>query len=36
MVQVVSWWLNRYWVCIGDGSYGNAKFGWACRCHGWR
>ena len=33
MVRVVSRWLNRYWVCVGDGSYGNAKMGWACRRH---
>jgi DDE superfamily endonuclease len=31
MVQVVNRWLGRFWVCVGDGSYGNAKFGWACR-----
>ena len=29
MVQVVSRWLKRHWVCVGDGGYGNAKFGWA-------
>lgn len=34
MVRVVSRWLNRYWVCVGDGGYGNAKFGWTCRRHG--
>jgi DDE superfamily endonuclease len=34
MVTVVSRWLKRHWVCVSDGSYGNAKFGWACRCHG--
>ncbi len=34
MGRVVSRWLNRYWVCVGDGGYGNAKFGWACRRHG--
>jgi hypothetical protein len=31
MVRVVSRWLQRLWVCVGDGSYGSAKFGWACR-----
>ena len=31
MVRVVSRWLKRLWVCVGDGSYGSAKFGWACR-----
>jgi DDE superfamily endonuclease len=31
MVQVVNRWLKRHWVCVGDGGYGNAKFGWACR-----
>ncbi|HEY9815026.1 MAG TPA: transposase, partial [Candidatus Obscuribacterales bacterium] len=34
MVRVVSRWLNRYWVCVGDGGYDNAKFGWTCRRHG--
>jgi len=33
MVIVVSRWLKRRWVCVGDGGYGNAKFGWACRRH---
>lgn len=34
MVTVVSRWLKRHWVCVADGGYGNAKFGWACRRHG--
>jgi DDE superfamily endonuclease len=34
MVSVVSRWLKRSWICVADGAYGNAKFGWACRCHG--
>ena len=34
MVTVVSRWLKRHWICVADGSYGNAKFGWACRRHG--
>jgi DDE superfamily endonuclease len=34
MVSVVSKWLQRSWVCVADGGYGNAKFGWACRRHG--
>ena len=33
MVAVVSRWLKRRWVCVADGGYGNAKFGWACRVH---
>jgi DDE superfamily endonuclease len=33
MVKVVSRWLNRFWVCLGDGGYGSAKLGWACRAH---
>ena len=33
MVIVVSRWLKRRWVCVADGGYGNAKFGWACRLH---
>ena len=34
MVRVVNRWLKRFWVCVGDGGYGNAKFGWACRRQG--
>jgi len=34
MVSVVSHWLRRSWICVADGGYGNAKFGWACRRHG--
>ncbi len=34
MVSVVSRWLQRSWICVADGGYGNAKFGWACRRHG--
>jgi hypothetical protein len=34
MVRLVSRWLKRHWVCVGDGGYGNAKFGWACRRQG--
>jgi hypothetical protein len=34
MVRVVNRWLKRYWVCVGDGGYGSAKFGWACRRQG--
>jgi hypothetical protein len=34
MVSVVSKWLQRSWICVADGGYGNAKFGWACRRHG--
>jgi hypothetical protein len=34
MVTLVSRWLQRHWICVADGSYGNAKFGWACRRHG--
>lgn len=34
MVRVVNRWLKRHWVCVGDGGYGNAKFGWACRHQG--
>jgi DDE superfamily endonuclease len=34
MVSVVSRWLKRPWICVADGAYGNAKFGWACRRHG--
>ncbi|NJL03270.1 MAG: transposase [Spirulinaceae cyanobacterium SM2_1_0] len=34
MVSQVSRWLKRHWICVGDGSFGNAKFGWACRRHG--
>jgi DDE superfamily endonuclease len=34
MVSVVSHWLQRSWICVADGGYGNAKFGWACRRHG--
>jgi hypothetical protein len=34
MVTVVSRWLKRHWICVADGGYGNAKFGWACRRHG--
>lgn len=34
MVTVVSRWLKRSWICVADGAYGNAKFGWACRRHG--
>lgn len=34
MVAVVSRWLNRAWICVADGAYGNAKFAWACRHHG--
>lgn len=31
MVWQVSRWLHRSWICVADGSFGNAKFGWACR-----
>jgi hypothetical protein len=34
MVSAVSRWLKRPWICVADGAYGNAKFGWACRRHG--
>jgi hypothetical protein len=34
MVSVVSHWLKRPWICVADGAYGNAKFGWACRRRG--
>jgi hypothetical protein len=34
MVQVVNRWLQRFWVCVGDGGYGSAKFGWGCRRQG--
>jgi DDE superfamily endonuclease len=34
MVRVVNRWLKRHWVCVADGAYGNAKFGWACRVQG--
>ena len=30
----MSKWLQRSWICVADGGYGNAKFGWACRDHG--
>jgi DDE superfamily endonuclease/Archaeal putative transposase ISC1217 len=31
MVWQVSRRLKRSWICVGDGSFGNAKLGWACR-----
>jgi hypothetical protein len=27
IVGVVSHWLQRSWICVADGGYGNAKFG---------
>lgn len=34
MVRLVSRWTRRSWICVGDGAYGTAKFGWACRHRG--
>lgn len=30
MVRQVSRWLNRKWVCIGDGGYACVNFAWVC------
>jgi DDE superfamily endonuclease len=34
MVRLVTRWTRRSWICVGDGAFGTAKFGWACRHSG--
>lgn len=34
LVQQVSRWVQRPWLCVADGGYGNLTFGWQCRHQG--